>query len=410
MCCNDSRGWWHTLRTLDIATSLCRALDDCSILLLTDLATIGRFKLANRVDYIHLPTLNGNDQHSSLSPGLNIEYSNTLKMRRKIAESAIKTFHPDLVMLDDSLLDVPYAYDTQKIVSSLAEELPNAKVVWGLSDTLGEPSTVIRQWARNEVLTLFDRFADEIFVFGTRQIFDAAKAYRVPEHIAQKFVYTGYLARRVMPPRHVGGVVTQTNQALPMVILASEGSSHDFAMIDAYLRFLESGTGGPQVRSFIVAGPAIGSQEKHHLASRAKKLPNVIFHRFDKHLLHYVRYADLVICNGGYNMMCEVVAHRKRAIVVPSLTEQPDNVCRARLFQERGLVTVMQSSEFHPQALREMISQLLGGGLRLVRKTQHDKIDLDGLKRIPERIRLLTEGAASEEYQPMEMIPTTLAA
>jgi predicted glycosyltransferase len=340
------------LRTLDIAASLCKALDECSILVLTDLATIGRFKLANKVDYIHLPALNSRDRQSSLSPGLNIEYGNTLKMRRKIAESTIKTFHPDLVMLDDSLLDVPYAYDTQKIVSGLAEELPNAKVVWGLSDTLGEPSTVIRQWARYEVLALLDRFADEIFVFGTRQIFDVAKAYRVPERIAQKFIYTGYLTRRAVPPRRVGVAISQTNQALPMVVLATEGSSRDFAMIDAYLRFLESDAGGLEVRSFIVAGPTIGSQEKRHLAVRAKKLPNVVFHRFGKHLLHYVRYADLVICNGGYNVMCEILAHRKTAIVVPNLTEQPDNVCRARLFQERGLVTVMQPSEFHPRLYR----------------------------------------------------------
>ncbi|MCI0694724.1 hypothetical protein L0337_22305 [candidate division KSB1 bacterium] len=398
------------MRTLDIAASLCKALDECSILVLTDLATIGRFKLANRVDYIHLPALNGRDQQSFSSPGLNIEYGNTLKMRRKIAESAIKTFHPDLVMLDDSLLDVPHAYDTQKIVSGLAQELPNAKIVWGLSDTLGDPKVVIRQWARNEVLTLLDRFADEIFVFGARQIFDAAKAYRVPDRIAQKLVYTGYLARRVMPPHRVEVAISQTNQALPMVVLATEGSSHDFAMLDAYLRFLESGTDSPAVRSFIVAGPAIGSQEKRHLAGRAKKLPNVVFHRFGKHLLHYVRYADLVICNGGYNMMCEILAHRKTAIVVPSLTEQPDNVCRAHLFQERGLATVMQPGAFHPRALQALISQFLGGGLRLLRKSRYDGIDLDGLVRIPERVRLLTGRAAPEEYQPIEMIPATLAA
>ena len=108
--------------------------------------------------------------------------------------------------------------------------------------------------------------------------------------------------------------------------------------------------------------------------------------------------------------MCEVLAHRKTAIVVPSLTEQPANVCRARLFQERGLATVMQSSEFHPRAVREMISQLLGGSLRLVRKSRYDGIDLDGLVRIPERVRLLTGRTMPEEYQPIEMITTSLAA
>jgi predicted glycosyltransferase len=108
--------------------------------------------------------------------------------------------------------------------------------------------------------------------------------------------------------------------------------------------------------------------------------------------------------------MCEVLAHRKTAIVVPRLTDQPDNVCRARLLQERGLVTVMQSSEFHPAALREMLASILGSDMRLLRKSRYNGIDLNGLARIPERVRLLTGRAAPEECQPNELIATPLAA
>jgi predicted glycosyltransferase len=405
MCCNDNRGWWHTLRTLDIAAYLCKTLEGCSILVLTDLATIGRFKLAERVDYVHLPSLNGKARSSALLPELNIEYGNVLKIRRKITESAIKTFRPDLVMLDDSLLDFPHVLTTQKLVSALADELPNAKIVCGLPDTVGEPEVVIRQWARNEVLTLLGRFADEILIFGTRQVFDAAKAYRMPESLAHKLVYTGYLARRVAPPRHVRAEISKMNRGLPMVILAPEGGTADESMIDAYLRFLESKSDDPAVQSLIFAGPAIDSRGKHEIACRVQKLPNVVFHRFGKHLLHYVRFANLVICNGGYNMMCEILAHRKTAVAVPSLTEKPDDICRARLFQQRDMVTVMPPEGFHPSALREVFSSLLRPGLRLSRKYRYDDIHLDGLDRIAERVRLLTGGD-----QPIESMAAPLAA
>ena len=86
MYCNDSRGLGQTARTLNIATSLSRALDNCSILVLTDLSTVGRFRLAERVDYVHLPVIE-NRPHQAGS--LNIEHENKLRIRRKIAQSAI---------------------------------------------------------------------------------------------------------------------------------------------------------------------------------------------------------------------------------------------------------------------------------------------------------------------------------
>ncbi len=161
MYCNDHRGRYHTSRTLDIAAYLAKTLEDCSILVLTDLTTVGRFKFPQGVDYIHLPHLLGDDHSNHLRQGLQIEFDSALKIRRKIVQGAIKSFHPDLIMLDECLLDLPY--ETQKLVSYIADELPQSKIVWGSSDTSGEPSEVIRQWARYEVGTLFDRYANEIF-------------------------------------------------------------------------------------------------------------------------------------------------------------------------------------------------------------------------------------------------------
>jgi hypothetical protein len=65
-----------------------------------------------------------------------------------------------------------------------------------------------------------------------------------------------------------------------------------------------------------------------------------------------------------------------------------------------------------------MMAKFLGGGLRLlsqtprhaVRKSRYEGIYLDGLARISERVGLLTGGVAPEQYQPVEMIPTALAA
>lgn len=402
MYCNDHRGQLHTSRTLDIAACLAKSLDDCSILVLTDLATIGRFKLPQGVDYIHLPHLFRDDYAKHLKQGLQIDFGSALKIRRKIVQGAIKSFHPDLILLDECLLDLPD--ETQKLVSYIADELPQCKIVWGLSDTLGEPREVIRQWARYEVLALFDRHTNEILIYGTPQLFDVAKAYHLPERIAQKIFYTGYLARHTAPSRRVRDEVAQTDQAMPIVLL-TPGGVEDLAIIETYLRFLEESAGELAVRSFIFAGPAIPSSAKRALANRAKQLPQVVFHRFGKHLRPYIRFADLVICNGRYEVMGEVLAHHKLALIIPGRTESLGNIHRASLLQQRGLAMILPPTECHPLMLREMMIRLLCNGLQFRRNSRYQQFSFDGFSRIAERVRLLTG-----HERPITAMPVALAA
>jgi len=389
MYCNDSRGLGQTTRTLNIAASLSKALEGCSILVLTDLSTVGRFRLADRVDYVHLPVLETKDKFGQPFSGLNIKYENKLRIRRKIAQSAIRTFHPDVVILDESLLNHPE--EMEKIVACIGDELPATKILWGLSDTLGAPERVVRQWESNGVLDVFARFADEILIFGTPQVFDVVEKYQLPDAIARKIFYTGYLARLAMPSRRVCESVAKMNRNLPLVMLCSGGGSGDMAMVDAYLRFLEkTADGGPAFQSFVVAGPAIGSHEKRSLAQRAQKLPNVMFHRFGKHTLQYVRFADLVIGAGEYNLTCEILAHRKAALAVPNAKEYPGNFSRARLLHGLGLMTCVAPEDYHPSVLKDVMAKSLFNGPRLVQKSQYEGIPLDGFAKIAERIRKIS--------------------
>jgi predicted glycosyltransferase len=55
MDANNSRGVEYTARKLHFAASLSKALDDCSIPVLTDLPPVDRSRQAERVDYMHLP-------------------------------------------------------------------------------------------------------------------------------------------------------------------------------------------------------------------------------------------------------------------------------------------------------------------------------------------------------------------
>jgi predicted glycosyltransferase len=387
MYSNNSRGLGNTARTLHIAASLSKALENCSILVLTDLPTVGRFRLEQRVDYVHLPILETDIPGHSQS-GLNIDLDGKLRMRRKIAQSAIKTFRPDVVMLDESLFYHPQ--EMQRITAYIAEELPQAKVVWEFSDIWGAPEWVTQHWTKNGVAEVLERFGDEILVFGARHLFNLAENYRLPDRVARKLVYTGYLARHAAPLHRVSKNFVKLHRILPVVMLCPGDGADDFALIDVYLRFLEKKAVPPcGIQSFIFASPAMRSSEKHALALRARKLANVEFHRFGKNTLQYTKFADLVICDGEYNLTSELLLHKKMALMVPHAREQPDNFARAHLFQKQGLVRVVQAEAYHPLALREMIIELLFNGPRLVQKNRYKEIPFDGFDNIAERVRNL---------------------
>lgn len=398
MYSNDKRGGGHTSRTITIATSLSQTMGECSVLVLTDLATIGRFKFSERTDYVHLPGLKPMNGRGHLLHGLHIDAGSILKIRRKIIQSTLRTYQPDLVILDDSLLDLPG--EMQKVVSCLVEGPVKPRIIWSWSDTLGEPSYVIPYFRKNEVLPVLERCADRILVLGSQKVFDVARCYELPQAIARKIVYTGYLALPPWPQHHERP--SPAKSRLPLVMLVPGGGRNDHVLLDCYLQSLERHAAALQIQSYVVAGPAIRSHEKQAYARRAQKLPGVIFHRFGKHMLHDLRHADLVICSGGYEVMCEVLAHRKSALVIAGAAEPPDNFCRGRMLQMRGLITMMPQEECTPEALAQMIASLLASDSLVASKSQYEEISLAGLAKMTASVQGLLNVAAPDRFQHLE--------
>jgi predicted glycosyltransferase len=60
---------------------------------------------------------------------------------------------------------------------------------------------------------------------------------------------------------------------------------------------------------------------------------------------------------AGYNSLCEVVSLRKKALVVPRLGPRAEQRMRAELFQEKGLIDVLDPQEVSPKNLAQRISE-----------------------------------------------------
>lgn len=105
MYSHDNFGLSYNSRNLKIASYLSNYLPHCSTLFLTDLSIIGRFKLPKNLDYVHLPGIVKQPNLPHQSRSLNIELTETLKIRRKMVQSIAKTFKPDAVLIAQDPLD-----------------------------------------------------------------------------------------------------------------------------------------------------------------------------------------------------------------------------------------------------------------------------------------------------------------
>jgi predicted glycosyltransferase len=387
MYCHDRFGLGHTTRTLKIASHLAENLPNCSILVLTDLSIIGRFKFPQNVDYVHLPGLTTGANQQYHAGSLNIEQESTLLIRRKITKSAAKTFQPDLLIIERDPFDLQD--EMARILSFMREALPKTKVVWGWPDVIGEPQMVVDDWSREGIYQTLDRFCDEIWVYGVKQIFDQVSEYRIPAPLADKVRYTGYLRSPKITSRRVSKEIAQMNPRRPFVLITAGSGAEGYALIDNYLRYVERAGEAVPFQSMVVTGPMMLSRDKLKLKERAQKLPAVKFHRFSKHILQYVRYADLVVSTGGYNTFCEVLSYRKKAIFVPFLTPPREQLLRARIFEDFALGRLMPPGKLAPETIGEMIAASLSNSPVHPLPRRNVNISLDGLEQITERAKSL---------------------
>jgi len=386
--CHDRFGLGHTTRTLKIATHLAENVANCSVLLLTDLSIIGRFKFPQNVDYVHLPCLLPNASRKYSAGNLNIEMENTLRIRRKITQSAAKTFQPNLFFVERDPFGLQN--EMQRTLGFVREELPETKIVWGLPDVIGEPQTIVSDWDREGVYPILDRCCDEIWVYGAPEIFDVVRQYKLPPTLAEKVVYTGYLRSPGGANHRLKKDISRLNARKPFVLITAGSGAEGYALIDTYLRFLENAGAAVPFQSLIVSGPMMRSREKSLLLQRAQKLPGVIFHRFSKNILQYVKYAHAVVCTGGYNTLCEILSYRKQAVVVPFLTPPREHYLRAKLFEDLGLLKILSPTELTPERLGDVVSASLHQQPVRALRPRYLKIPLEGLEKITARVEALS--------------------
>lgn len=369
---HDTFGLGHLRRCRAIAHALVENYSKLSVLILTGSPIIGSFDFRARVDFIRVPGVIKlrNGEYTSLN--LHLDISETLALRRSIIRHTADIFAPDLFIVDKE----PLGLRGEAVPALKLLKRRGTRLVLGLRDILDDPESLAREWKRKKAVPALSSLYDEIWIYGKRDIHAPLDGIVLPEGVAEKITYTGYLCPRLPSPPATQLLPAVTRH--PYLLVTTGGGGDGEALIDWVLSAYELGvrqTGPAPLPALIVLGPFMNQDAQAAFTQRAARLPSVSLLTFDSHIEQLEAGAAGIVAMGGYNTFCEILARDKPALIVPRATPRMEQTIRAERASQLGLVTMLRDPEE------------TGAGKR------HPEVMLKALLDLPDQMRPSQSGA-----------------
>ena len=388
-------GLGHMRRNLLIAHALGASSLKPALLLLAEAREAGAFLMPPQVDCLTLPALRKNAAGQCTPRHLPLSLSAVIALRAETIRAALRSFAPDLLIVDH--LPRGAFGELQPALSALRDR-GRTRCVLGLRDVLEEPATVKQDWKRWQSAEAIRSYFDAVWVYGDPAVYDLSTECGFPASVSAKVTYTGYLDTRCRldcEPTPVAELLqTLGLGARPLVLCLVGGGQDGAPLAEAFLRApLPKETIG-----LVVAGPYMPAEDRQRLHALSAGRDNVRVVDFLSEPAPLLERADRVIAMGGYNSVCDVLAFRKHALIVPRGLPRREQTIRADRLAARGAFTVLHPEALSPAALGEWLATPARHG------NATPRIDLGGLARLPALVRQVLEPDHDEAGAPADRL------
>ena len=373
---HDTYGLGHLRRNLVIAGQLLGKAHPPRVVLASGSPVIDQVLRPQGLVCVQLPPVvkTGEDEYRSIEPSLGI--SLVRRARSAVLVDVVRRWKPDVLLVDHSPQGMKG--ELLPVFDALPWCSPRTKVVLGLRDIIDEPERVSSTWESDGVYQTLESVYDRIFVYGSRDLFDLATAYRIPEPVASRLEYCGYVTGdRGGHAKRPDGIPPVGEYVLGTVGGGGDGVEVLMATAEASARL---GLG-----SVLCTGPLMTALDRQRLRAHTAPIRGAVVVEHLQDLAAVAAGAHGVVSRGGYNSVCELVSIGAPTIVVPRAWPRHEQVLRARAFGARGLVRVVEEGGHD---LVEQLRDALGG---IARGTEQPvpRVDLHGRQRVVESLERL---------------------
>ncbi len=380
---HDTFGLGHLRRNLAIADQLLRSDGRFAVWLLTGSPVIRQWNLPPGLRVQPLPPVvkTGAERYAARQPGQ--PFGLTKGYREALILKLVEEERPDVFLVDHAPAGM-----NGELLSTLAlirHELPQTRTVLGLRDILDEPSTVRRVWEEQDIPALIEHAYDDVFVYGSERLFDVVAGYGMNAALAQRVKYCGYVVGRSrfdqLHARASSAACWNPVRAAgrPVVLVTAGGGGDGQFLMRAYLRALRAQRASG-FHTVIVTGPLMPAEQSAELHAATVGRDDVEIVTYTTDLVPSIRQAALFVSMAGYNTSVELLAARKKAILVPRSAPREEQRIRARLLADLGLCTYAEPGPDLADALAALIPAALAAPPPEDRLW--DAVDLQGADRV----------------------------
>jgi predicted glycosyltransferase len=356
MYSHDTYGLGHIRRTMAIASRL--RSSQTNVLILTGSPIAGRFSFPEQIDFVRIPGMIKKTNEEYLPLSIKINPKHALDIRKNIITATVKTFQPDLFIVDKEPLGLKK--EILPTLRWLERCQPQTKTVLGLRDIMDDAKTIKKIWKKKNIYKILDKYYSEIWTYGIRDFYDPIKEYDIPDCINQKIHFTGYIPRSVIKKKEA---LTEKQRYKigedeKLVVVTTGGGGDGYPVMDNYLSMLERNGKNFPFKSILITGPFMPKNKRSDVFKRAKKLGVLVFH-FYRQMEKILAAADLVISMGGYNTLCELMSQKTITLLIPRETPRMEQTIRAGCFKDRSLVDYIPWQSLSPDILSQKVTALL---------------------------------------------------
>jgi predicted glycosyltransferase len=367
---HDGLGLGHVRRNLAIANALTEVSADASVLVLTGAPEAASLGVPARVSLAKLPGPHRSDQ--------------------KVLAAAVEIFRPEVLLVDDH----PFGPGGELGPALEIVLASGGQAVLGLPDVLDDASGVELEWRGRGLFERIPEYFARVLVYGQPDILDPMKHCGFPDALARLTSFCGYV---VSPSLGAHRPALGPFKRRPRVLATTGEGDDGFPVLDAFVSAAEE-TGWDAT---VVAG-AHCPQDRRRLLRTKAAAAGVAYRKFVPGLPSEFASLDALVCMGGYNTLAEAIASGVPTVCVPRVDPSRGQLVRARAFEERGLLRLLEREELAPDRLRHEIETILAQG----RPPAALRLDLGGDRRAAHHLLEVAAQRpllAAEEFRPLEL-------
>lgn len=399
---HDTLGLGHVRRNLLLAQALSGPALGADVLILSGACEAQRFRVPRGVDFVALPAIVKSARGRYAPRRLRTSFEGLVALRSSILESALLSFAPHLVIVDN----VPHGVGRELLEPlRTLKAAVGSRCVLGLRDLTDHPAVVRREWGKAGCEAAIRELYDKVMIYGDPGVYDRVTADGLAPDVAARAEFVGYLdqSARQQPPQSFE--VAQLAAALPAdrrIAACLVGGGQDGHRLAEAFAAAELPAGWTGV---ILTGPHLAPQTQKRLADAAARRADLVVLEFLSDPSPLVRRADRVVSMGGYNTVGEILSFEKRALIVPRSCPRLEQRIRAERLQELGLVDVIGPEALSPASIGAWLRSELGP-----RPRAREVVDLGALRRVPRLVaRLLADERRGEAAAAPPAASTSLA-